>query len=569
MKHLLLRISAICSPVIAAALLVLPAQAAPFAITGPTPTSAFAHVATEYAATFDAPLYNINHCVLSIDGVDQGTMALTGNTHNGTAKLTATIAVAGDHVARATCYDDVAVVSNYSEATVTVTTDVTAPTVSMYVFTPSSPQAGASFTIQTNYGDTAGSGINTCGLTIDGTEAGLMSLSGGVGSTAGTASLATTIATAGSHSLLVNCIDRANNSGTRTQVVAFAAAADTTPPVVSMIDQSSVAINTSLQHTATVSDNVGIASCNLFVDGTDRGSMSVSSGVASKNFTYTSGGSHSAYVRCSDAAGNATNGSVRTITVVDATAPVVSTISPSAATVGSSVNVSATYTSAAGLGNCHLYVNGSDAGTMELSGSVSGYAQTSYNFSTTGSQNVEVRCTDLLGHIGSASRTISVSASAGGYARQLIKLACPAGVLDVNHPCKAVYYIGSDNRRHAFPNSKVYFTWYSDFSGVMEVNSSVLASFALGSNVTYRPGVRMVKFTTVDRVYAVTRAGLLRWVKTESTANAIYGSNWNTKIDDISDAFYTNYSFGTDINNAGDYNASAEAASITSIDNNF
>jgi len=79
----------------------------------------------------------------------------------------------------------------------------------------------------------------------------------------------------------------------------------------------------------------------------------------------------------------------------------------------------------------------------------------------------------------------------------------------------------------------------------------------------------MVKFTTVNNTYAVTRAGVLRWVKTESAASAIYGANWNTKIDDISDAFYTNYTFGADINNASDYNASAESAAVTSIDNNF
>ena len=569
MKSFFLRLSALCAPIVTALFLMSPAQAAPFAITGPTPVSAFAHVATEYTATFDAPLYNINRCVLSVDGTDQGVMTLTGNTHNGTAKYTATINAAGDHVVRATCYDDVALVSNYSEATVAVMTDAAGPTVSPFILSPVTPTATVSFTLQTNYNDGTGSGLNTCGLIVDGSEAGLLSLSGGVGSTSGTATYTGVVSASGSHTLTVNCFDRAGNLGTRSQVVVFAAAADTVPPLVGTIDQTSATIGVSVQLTASVSDNVGIAACSLFVDGTDRGTMTVASGTASKNFTFSSAGSHTAYARCSDAAGNSTNGIARTIAVVDASTPSVGAISPTTALVGSSVNISASYTASAGVSTCKLYVNGSLIGNMETSASVSGFAQTAYTFSSTGAQNVQVRCTDILGHEGTSSGTITVNATAGAYARQLVKLRCPAGVIDVNHPCKAVYYVTSDNRRHAFPNSKVYFTWYADFSGVIEIDSSLMSTFALGQNVTYRPGVRMVKFTTLNRTYAVTRYGTLRWVKTEAVAVALYGSNWNTKIDDISDAFYTNYTFGADINSTSDYNPSAETASVTSIDNNF
>jgi hypothetical protein len=569
MKKLLLRLTVACSPFIGALFLMAPAQAAPFAITGPTPTTAFAHVATEYTATFDAPLYNINRCVLSIDAVDQGAMTLTGNAHNGTAKRTATIAAAGDHVVRATCYDDTAVVANYSEATVTVTADTTGPTVSPFVLSPVAPIAGASFTLQTSYDDATGSGINTCGLIVDGAEAGLLSLSGSVGSASGTATYTGTVAAAGSHTLTVNCFDRATNVGTHSQVVVFGNAPDMTPPVVGMIDQSAANVGSPISLTAGVSDNMSVASCTLYIDGSATGTMAVTSSTASKTFTFTSGGNHTAYARCSDAAGNNTNGTSRIIAVADASAPTVGTISPSTAVVGSSVSLTANYTAPAGVSTCRLYVNGSQVSTLETSGGVSGYALGSYTFTGTGDQTVQVRCTDLLGHEAISSRTITVTAAGGAYARQLIKLRCPAGTIDVNHPCKAVYYVGSDNRRHAFPNSKVYFTWYADFSGVIEVDSSVMASFTLGANVTYRPGARMVKFTTLDRTYAVTRGGTLRWVKTEAVATAIYGSNWNTKIDDISDAFYANYNFGSDINTVGDYSASAEMAAVSSIDNNF
>jgi len=127
----------------------------------------------------------------------------------------------------------------------------------------------------------------------------------------------------------------------------------------------------------------------------------------------------------------------------------------------------------------------------------------------------------------------------------------------------AVYYVGSDGMRHAFPNDKVYFTWYTSFNGVQIVGSAQLASIPLGKNVTYKPGVKLVKFTTDPKVYAVSKNGVLRWVKTEAVAISLYGSNWNYMIDDISDAFYTNYHFGTDINSSSDFSPPAEQASVS------
>ncbi|MDD5726444.1 MAG: hypothetical protein PHC53_03480, partial [Patescibacteria group bacterium] len=133
----------------------------------------------------------------------------------------------------------------------------------------------------------------------------------------------------------------------------------------------------------------------------------------------------------------------------------------------------------------------------------------------------------------------------------------------------AVYYIGSDGKRHAFPNSKIYFTWYSDFSGVRIITADQLASIPLGTNVRYKPGSRMVKFTTDPKVYAVDANGVLRWVKTEAAAKALYGDNWNTFIDDLSDAFFSNYSFGSDINSAADFNVSTTMGLEATISDNL
>ncbi len=149
--------------------------------------------------------------------------------------------------------------------------------------------------------------------------------------------------------------------------------------------------------------------------------------------------------------------------------------------------------------------------------------------------------------------------------RSLIKLICPS-IAPVDHPCKAVYYIGADGKRHAFPNSRVYFSWYVDFNAVHAVTAERLGQYVLGANVTYRPGDRMVKFTTDPKVYAVGDGGVLRWVTTEELATAYYGTQWNKKVDDIVDAFYTNYTFGAAINAEADYSPSGELAASVTLD---
>lgn len=105
----------------------------------------------------------------------------------------------------------------------------------------------------------------------------------------------------------------------------------------------------------------------------------------------------------------------------------------------------------------------------------------------------------------------------------------------------AVYYYASNGKRYVFPNQPTYKTWYADFSGVKTISDSQLASIMIGGNIVYRPGTRLVKITTDPKVYAVGPGGKLYWVQDEATAVKLYGSNWSQRIDDVSDAFFTNY----------------------------
>lgn len=111
----------------------------------------------------------------------------------------------------------------------------------------------------------------------------------------------------------------------------------------------------------------------------------------------------------------------------------------------------------------------------------------------------------------------------------------------------AVYYKAANGKRYVFPNEKIYFTWYSDFSSVTTITASELAAMPMGGNITYRPGIKLIKVTSDPKVYAIQGPNTLRWVASESAARGLYGTSWAAKVDDLSDAFFTNYEVGTPI----------------------
>jgi hypothetical protein len=278
-------------------------------------------------------------------------------------------------------------------------------------------------------------------------------------------------------------------------------------------------------------------------------------------------------------------------------APVVGAVSyPSNIEAGKSTTLSASVSSGVPIQSCNLYVDNADKGAMTVS---SGTASKPYTFPYSQVYTVFVFCRDTSGGLGKG-QSVGIWVKIGPAPPEnqpfegsgsesegeeealpeeqtedqppetgsLIKLECPEGA-EANDPCKAVYYYGADEKRHAFPNSKVFFTWYENFDSVITISPGVMGSIMLGANVTYRPGVRMVKFTTVDKVYAVSKGGVLRWIMTEDVAVALYGEVWNTKIDDIPDTFFSNYAFGDDIASADGYGVQAEMDVAPTIDDSM
>ena len=140
-----------------------------------------------------------------------------------------------------------------------------------------------------------------------------------------------------------------------------------------------------------------------------------------------------------------------------------------------------------------------------------------------------------------------------------------SGTLMKGKHSSSIYYLGEDGKRYVFPNSGAYFSWYENFNSVVQVEDTDLYDYPLAGNVRYRPGALLVKIQTDPKVYAIGTDGELRWVKTEDLAKTFYGVNWNKLIDDVPDAFFTNYRVGKAIESDDDYDADESENENSSI----
>lgn len=153
---------------------------------------------------------------------------------------------------------------------------------------------------------------------------------------------------------------------------------------------------------------------------------------------------------------------------------------------------------------------------------------------------------------GSAVMTVFLAGTFGAFVSPARAITISSGDLIRGTTFSAVYYMGADGFRYVFPNEKTYKTWYSDssgnadFSDVVMISDAELADIQMGGNVTYRPGVKMIKIDTDPRVYVVTQGGVLYHVDSETVASNLYGSTWNKQIDDVPDGYFGNYTISGD-----------------------
>ncbi len=404
----------------------------------------------------------------------------------------------------------------------------------------------------------------------------------------------------GTHSFSLKARDHAGNPSLTS--VSLSITIDTIAPTPGTPSPTTAIAGTPTTFTSLILGSM--VSCGEYLDGVYLGTLSWGEdGLWTYTYTFATSGTYALVTTCTDYAGNVGSSAAASVVVAgppDTTAPSVGSLTPTTATADSTVTLSASTTDAVGVSSCSLYIGGVLQGAMTVSGTS---ASVAYNFSAAGTYSAYASCRDAAGNT-TAGATTSITISAAVVETEddatdtgdtttdteadtspatdeevsntsgeaspgdLVKLACPAAP-DVNDPCKAVYFYATDGKRHAFPHEKVYFTWYTDFDDVMIVSAEFLASLPLGKNVTYHPGTRMVKFITMPTVFTVSRGGVLRPIASEDVAQSLYGENWNQHIDDISDTFFGNYTFGADVEVSADYDVDEEETGTDSINTNL
>ncbi|MFA5946969.1 MAG: hypothetical protein WC813_03010 [Patescibacteria group bacterium] len=159
-----------------------------------------------------------------------------------------------------------------------------------------------------------------------------------------------------------------------------------------------------------------------------------------------------------------------------------------------------------------------------------------------------------------AAATIAFSIGAGALMSPAVTHAAAAGDRIRSASLSTVYYYGYDGMRYTYPNLKTYSSWHSnssgvaDFSGVMTVSDSTISDITLGGNIVFRPGSSWIKVTSDPKTYAVGRNGKIYWIETEAVAVAYAGSDWNQRIMDVPDVFFTDYTVGASLMSATAYN---------------
>lgn len=303
-------------------------------------------------------------------------------------------------------------------------------------------------------------------------------------------------------------------------------------------------------------------------------------GIGNK-FQYTSNklnnGWHTMFVRSHDNSGH-TSTTMRVTFEVDTVGPTVS--QPSSSTVYE--DESETFTATAN-GNsdvivraCTLIVKEGAKTTdvkminsSSISSSMNNYFTANYTFKNDGTYSAYVWCIDGDNNSTSGSTaTINVKntkhtevkppvvVSNKIHSGDLIKMQCPEKNLSIDHPCKSVYYVGEDDKRHPFLNETVYFSWYQDFDELEIVSSGTMADIELGETVLYQPGSVLVKFPTSPEIYAIGSKSELRAYESESLVEKDYGSRWKSKIVLVSEQQFSIFKIGSKIDSSGDFDPS-------------
>ncbi len=289
------------------------------------------------------------------------------------------------------------------------TADTVSPTVSV-----TAPGNGATLAGSAAIGATASDnvGVSQVWFTIDNAP-----LGGTLTAAPYQASWSTTAVSNGTHVLRAVAQDAAGNTTTSSPVTVTInnGTVDTQAPAVSITAPSGgTTLSKSVVVTAAASDNVGVASVQLTLDGANFGAaLTAAPYTTTWNTTTVSNGSHTLRAVARDAAGNASTSAGATVTVsngvVDTTAPTVSLTAPAAgSTLVGLVSVSANASDSVGVVGVQFTVDGKNLGLEDTA------APYAISWDTTtivnGSHTVRAVARDAAGNVRTSSgRTVAVN----------------------------------------------------------------------------------------------------------------------------------------------------------------
>ncbi len=335
------------------------------------------------------------------------------------------------HTVSAKAVDNAGNVS--TAASVTVTVDNSAPTVTITAPAANAFLKGTAVTISATAPDnTGGSGTNKVEFLVDNVVKCTDTAS------PYSCSWNTTTATAGTHSLTAKGYDNQNNVGTST---AATVTVDNTPPTVSItVPANGATVSSTVTITATATDaTTSITKVEFTVDSSLVCTDATSPYSCSWNTTTLNDGSHTIGATAYDTLGNTGVASITVTVSNDKTAPSVSITAPSSgAFVAGTVAVTATASDNVGVTQIEFYVDN----VLKNTDATSPY---SWNLNTAGytnaTHNLTAKAYDTANNIGtSTSVSVTVDNSA-----PIVSISAPAGGAFVSGGAVSVTSSASDN----------------------------------------------------------------------------------------------------------------------------
>lgn len=280
---------------------VLDVSAPSVSVTAPANGAHVAGTVTVSASASDN--VGVTSLQFQLDGVNLGA-AITAAPY--TLSWDTTTATAGSHTLTAIASD--AAGNHGTSASVTVTVDNSAPTVSV-----TAPAGGALLkgTVSVTASASDNIGVASVQFQLDG-----VNLGAPVTTAPYSVSWNTTTATVGAHSLTAIATDA---SGNATTSAAVSVSVDNVAPTVSLTSPAAGSVSGTVTLTASASDNVGVASVQFKLDGTNIGMPDTTAPytLAWDSTPYINTGSHSLTAVATDTAGNTTTSTAVAVTVVD------------------------------------------------------------------------------------------------------------------------------------------------------------------------------------------------------------------------------------------------------------